>query len=147
MIEVINISKINSIVGQYIAEMRDKDYQQNRLLFRNNIRRVGWYEAFEVSKQLDYETREVELHFFACDLTSEPQPRLGQEIRWVTPEEIGTLEFPPADAELETKPEGTPRSRQIEPICGRTTFSSTSLRVPNWRTTSGAWAGRSGSAG
>ena len=59
MIEVINISKINSIVGQYIAEMRDKDYQQNRLLFRNNIRRVGWYEAFEVSKQLDYETREV----------------------------------------------------------------------------------------
>ena len=59
MIEVINISKVNSIVGQYIAEMRDKDYQQNRLLFRNNIRRVGWYEAFEVSKQLDYETREV----------------------------------------------------------------------------------------
>ena len=48
----------------------------------------------------DYETREVELHFFACDLTSEPQPRLGQEIRWVTPAEIGTLEFPPADAEL-----------------------------------------------
>jgi 8-oxo-dGTP diphosphatase len=48
----------------------------------------------------DYDTRSVELHFFACDLTSEPQPRLGQEIRWVTPEEIGTLEFPPADAEL-----------------------------------------------
>ncbi len=59
MIDVINISEVNSIVGQYIAEMRDKDYQSNRLLFRNNIRRVGWYEAFEVSKQLNYDTREV----------------------------------------------------------------------------------------
>ena len=48
----------------------------------------------------DYDTRSVELHFFACDLTSEPQPRLGQEIRWVTPAELATLEFPPADAEL-----------------------------------------------
>ena len=53
-----------------------------------------------LSARHDYETREVELHFFACDLTSEPQPRLGQEIRWVTPAELGTLEFPPADAEL-----------------------------------------------
>ena len=59
MIEVINISKENSIIGEYIAEMRDKDYQKNRLLFRNNIRRVGWYEAFEVSKRLNYETRDV----------------------------------------------------------------------------------------
>jgi mutator protein MutT len=48
----------------------------------------------------DYDTRSVELHFFACDLTSEPHPQLGQEIRWVTPAELATLEFPPADAEL-----------------------------------------------
>ena len=59
MIEVINISKENSIVGQYVAEMRDKDYQRNRLLFRNNIRRVGWYEAFEVSKRLNYESKDI----------------------------------------------------------------------------------------
>lgn len=48
----------------------------------------------------DYDTRSVELHFFACDLLSEPEARLGQEIRWVTPTELATLEFPPADAEL-----------------------------------------------
>jgi mutator protein MutT len=53
-----------------------------------------------LSARHDYETREIELHFFACDLTTEPQARLGQEIRWVTPAELGTLEFPPADAEL-----------------------------------------------
>ena len=57
--EVINLSKENSIIGQYMAEMRDAEYQKNRLLFRNNIMRVGEYEAFEISKRLNYEQRDV----------------------------------------------------------------------------------------
>ena len=57
--EIINLSDENSIIGQYMAEMRDADYQKNRLLFRNNIMRIGEFEAFEVSKKLNYETREV----------------------------------------------------------------------------------------
>ena len=57
--EVIDLSKQNSIVGQYMAEMRDAEYQKNRMLFRNNIMRVGEYEAFEVSKRLNYEERDV----------------------------------------------------------------------------------------
>ena len=48
----------------------------------------------------DYSDRTVELHFFRCDLTGEPQPLLGQEIRWVPPPELRSLEFPPADEEL-----------------------------------------------
>ena len=47
-----------------------------------------------------YDTREVELHFFACDLVGEPQPRLGQEVKWVARADLDQLEFPPADAEL-----------------------------------------------
>lgn len=58
--EIINLSKTNSIINQYLAELRDKDYQQNRLLFRNNIKRIGELEAYEISKRLDYETRDVE---------------------------------------------------------------------------------------
>lgn len=42
-----------------MAEMRDKVYQQNRLLFRNNITRIGECEAYEVSKTLHYETRDI----------------------------------------------------------------------------------------
>lgn len=61
--EVINLSDNNSIIGQYMAEIRDINYQKNRLLFRNNIRRLGEYEAFEVSKRLDYETKEVATPF------------------------------------------------------------------------------------
>ena len=38
---VIDFSKSNSIINQYMAELRDKTIQKNRLLFRHNIMRVG----------------------------------------------------------------------------------------------------------
>ena len=47
-----------------------------------------------------YPERVVELHFYRGELTAEPQPMLGQELRWITREDFGELEFPPADAEL-----------------------------------------------
>jgi mutator protein MutT len=47
-----------------------------------------------------YEDRDVELHFFRCELRGEPRPCLGQEIRWVPRGDLGTLPFPPADGEL-----------------------------------------------
>ena len=45
--EIIDFSKQNSIINKYMAEMRDKDYQSNRLLFRNNIMRVGELIAYD----------------------------------------------------------------------------------------------------
>jgi 8-oxo-dGTP diphosphatase len=47
-----------------------------------------------------YDDRVLDLRFFRCDLTTEPRPLLGQEIRWVPRHELRTLEFPPADSEL-----------------------------------------------
>jgi 8-oxo-dGTP diphosphatase len=47
-----------------------------------------------------YEDRDVELHFFRCELRGDPRPCLGQEIRWVPRAGLSALEFPPADAEL-----------------------------------------------
>ena len=47
-----------------------------------------------------YGERTVELHFYRCNLTAEPRPMLGQELRWITRDEFGQLEFPPADVEL-----------------------------------------------
>ena len=58
--QIIDLSKQNSIINQYMAEMRDKEYQLNRLLFRNNITRVGEMMAYEISKTLNYEERDVE---------------------------------------------------------------------------------------
>ena len=61
--EIINLSDQNSIIGQYMMEIRDQEYQKNRLLFRNNIMRIGEMAAFEISKTLHYETREVATPF------------------------------------------------------------------------------------
>jgi 8-oxo-dGTP diphosphatase len=47
-----------------------------------------------------YPDRSVELHFFRCELLGEPRPVLGQEMQWVRRDDLATLEFPPADAEL-----------------------------------------------
>lgn len=47
-----------------------------------------------------YPERTITLHFYRCTLAGEPRPLLGQQIRWVTPEELSRLEFPEADAEL-----------------------------------------------
>lgn len=55
-------------------------------------------ELFTVSHE--YPERTVELHFFRCELLDEPRPVLGQEVRWVSREDLRELDFPPADAEL-----------------------------------------------
>jgi mutator protein MutT len=47
-----------------------------------------------------YPERTVELHFFACEIEGEPQPLLGQEIRWVPRRDLRSLDLPEADAAL-----------------------------------------------
>ena len=42
----------------------------------------------------------MELHFFECELAGDPRPLIGQEMQWVKRDELASLEFPPADAEL-----------------------------------------------
>jgi 8-oxo-dGTP diphosphatase len=47
-----------------------------------------------------YPSRTVRLHFRRCAISGDPRPLLGQEMRWVTPEEMRSLEFPEADRDL-----------------------------------------------
>lgn len=56
---VINFNEQNSVINQFLAELRDVDYQKNLPLFRNNIRRVGQMMAYELSKTLRYKALEV----------------------------------------------------------------------------------------
>lgn len=57
---IINFADTDSIVNQYMAEVRDANYQRNRLLFRNNIERIGRIMAYEVSKTLAYTNKDVQ---------------------------------------------------------------------------------------
>ena len=57
--QIVNFAETNSVINLYMAELRDKSYQKNRLLFRNNIQRIGQMMAYELSKTLDYKPKTV----------------------------------------------------------------------------------------
>ena len=57
--QVINFSEQNTVINQYMAELRDKSHQKNRMVFRRNIERIGEMMAYELSKTLDYKTKTV----------------------------------------------------------------------------------------
>lgn len=58
--KVINLSEHNSVLNQYLREIRDVEIQKDPLRFRHNIERIGEYMAIEVSKSLDYVPTEVQ---------------------------------------------------------------------------------------
>ncbi|MCD4746378.1 MAG: uracil phosphoribosyltransferase [Bacteroidales bacterium] len=49
----------NSVFNQYISEIRDVEIQGDRLRFRKNLERIGEIFAYEISKKLEYEMKEV----------------------------------------------------------------------------------------
>ena len=54
--KVINLCDNNSLVGQFMSEIRDKVVQKERLRFIENIKRLGEILAYEISKTLKYKT-------------------------------------------------------------------------------------------
>ena len=57
--KIVDFSQSNSIINLYMSELRDKNYQKNRLLFRHNIKRIGEMMAYELSKTLEYKTKTI----------------------------------------------------------------------------------------
>jgi len=55
-----NFADHQSIINQFIAELRDVNIQQDRMRFRRNMERIGEIMAYEISKGLIYEQKEVE---------------------------------------------------------------------------------------
>lgn len=48
-----------SMANDFLAELRDVDIQGDSLRFRRNLERIGELLAFEISKHLEYEEREI----------------------------------------------------------------------------------------
>ena len=72
-----NFAESNSIINHYMAELRDKNYQKNRLTFRHNVERVGELMAYEVSKTLEYKPKTVKtpLGTYEVSKTLEYKPK------------------------------------------------------------------------
>lgn len=58
--KVINLSEQNSLLTQYLKEIRSVDVQKDSLRFRRNIERIGEVMALEVSRSLDYAVEDVQ---------------------------------------------------------------------------------------
>lgn len=57
--KIINLGEGNSILNQFIAEIRDKNVQKDPLRFRRNLERIGEIFAYEISKTLNYNVKDV----------------------------------------------------------------------------------------
>ena len=58
--KIINFAETDSILNQYVAEIRDVDIQGDRMRFRRNIERIGELMAYEMSKELTYSAKQVQ---------------------------------------------------------------------------------------
>lgn len=59
MIEIKNLELQDSLFNHILAEVRDAEIQQDRLRFRTNLRRIGEIMAYEISKTMEYVSKEV----------------------------------------------------------------------------------------
>ena len=57
--KVINLGETSSILNSYVAQLRDKDFQKDSHRFRTNLQRLGQIFAYEISKTLQGESRQV----------------------------------------------------------------------------------------
>jgi len=57
--EIIDLSKTDSIFNQFITEIRDENIQKDSMRFRKNCERMGEVFAYEISKRFNYRPIEV----------------------------------------------------------------------------------------
>lgn len=84
----------NSLLNQYIAEARDIEIQKDSMRFRKNMERLGEIFAYEISKQLPWENKEVvtSLGEANCKVLKE-QPVIATILRAGLPMHNGLLNF------------------------------------------------------
>jgi len=92
--EIYNFADHNSLVNQYMAELRDVNVQRDMLRFRRNLERIGEIMAYEVSRVLAYRCEDVTtpLATAQCDVL-DTQIVLGTIFRAGMPFHQGFLNF------------------------------------------------------
>lgn len=58
--KIVNFSQYDSLLNQFLAEIRDVGIQHDSLRFRRNIERIGEIMAYEISRDLPYHSLMVQ---------------------------------------------------------------------------------------
>lgn len=59
MIKIKNLGEGNSVINNFISELRNIEIQNDRFRFRKNLERLGEIFAYEISKTLEYKSETV----------------------------------------------------------------------------------------
>lgn len=90
----IELGKTNSILNQFISEVRDVAVQTDGLRFRRNMERIGEIFAYEISKELKYIEKEVVTPLGSARVNVlKKQPLLATILRAGLPLHQGMLNF------------------------------------------------------
>ncbi len=91
---VINLSREHSLVGVWMAEIRDTEIQRDRMRFRRNLERIGEVAAYEISKKLPMVAADVQtpLGTAPCHVLA-AQPVLATILRAGLPLHQGLLNY------------------------------------------------------
>lgn len=66
---IVNFSKENSLVSQYMTELRDVGQHDDSMRFRNNLCRIAEIMAYEISRTLNYVVKKIETPLAQTDAT------------------------------------------------------------------------------
>ena len=57
--KIFNLQRNNTVLNHFISEIRDVNIQKDSMRFRRNIERIGEIFAYEISKEMIYEDKEI----------------------------------------------------------------------------------------
>jgi len=94
MITIHNLGQHNSLINQFVSELRNVEVQHDRMRFRRNLERIGEIIAYEISKMMPYHEVEITTPLGAAtmQLQSE-QPVLATILRAGLPLHQGFLNY------------------------------------------------------
>lgn len=89
-----NLSAEHSLVSNWVSELRNIDVQQDRMRFRRNLERIAEVIGYEISKQLEWEEKEITtpMGSAVCKMLKQ-QPVLGTILRAGLPMHTGLLNY------------------------------------------------------
>jgi uracil phosphoribosyltransferase len=92
MVHILN--EKNSIINQFLSEIRDVEVQKDRMRFRRNMERIGEMAAIEISKTFPYVAKEVTTPLGIAQINVlEEQPVVGTILRAGLPLHQGILNY------------------------------------------------------
>jgi len=91
---VVELGKENSLLNQFVAELRDEQIQKDSLRFRKNLERIGEIFAYEISKKLIWEKKEITTPLGVANVpVLKQQPVVATILRAGLPLHQGILNF------------------------------------------------------